>query len=115
VKLQVVAPFSTVITVQGDQRRFAAVEGQTFDVDEPTGLALLRDVGGSLRLFVPAAEIIEEIRAVEPAVYEFTDTETAETVVVEMVEVPPEVVAPPRVARTRQIKARPGPKPKARK
>ena len=97
-RLEVVAPFSTVVTVQGDSRRFAAVAGQTFDVDEPTGLALLRDVGGCLRAPVEA----------EPA------ETVVEPVVVEMVEVPPEVVAPPQVARTRQIKARPGPKPSAK-
>lgn len=96
-KLLVTGRFSTVVTAGGEQRRFAAAEGQMFELDEQTAAALLRDVGGCLQ-----------------AVAETVEAES----VVEMVEVPAEVVAPPKVARTRQVAhkpIRPGPRPTAKK
>ena len=95
-KLEVVGRFSTTVSVGGETRRFAAAEGQIFDLDEPTSLALLRDVGACLREIAPAPEVFKAIRET-PA---------------EMVEVPEEIAVP---AHTRQIAKRPGPKPTAKK
>lgn len=108
-KLLVTGKFATTVTVQGDQRRFAAVEGQIFEVDEQTGLALLRDVGPYVREVGTAAVVFAAIGHADV----LAEAETvAEENVVEMVEVPPEIATP---ARTRQIAKRPGPKPTARK
>jgi hypothetical protein len=108
VKLLVTGPFATTVTVAGEVRRFAAAEGQTFDVDEETALALLRDVSGFVQQVCPAVEAIIDV---EP----FAET-VAEEPVVEMVQVPAEIAVP---ARTRQIArkpaVKPGPKPTARK
>jgi hypothetical protein len=102
-KLEVVGRFSTTVSVAGETRRFAAAEGQIFDLDEQTSLALLRDVGSCLREVVPAPEVFAAIREETP------EPVTAAV----MAEVPEDVAVP---AHTRQIVRKPvHPKPTARK
>lgn len=109
-RLLVLSRFSTMITVHGDNIRMAATPGTILEVDEDTAAALRRDVGPFLTEARPAGEVLAEIR---------DEAETvSEAPVVEMVEVPADIVAPPRVARTRQVArkpARPGPKAKVKK
>ena len=111
-RLLVTRPFNTVVIVNSNPRRFAAVEGQTFDLDDETAAALLRDVSACLTPVVEAAQVFAAIRDADV----LAEAESiADPPTVEIVEVPEEIVAPPKVARTRQVAKRPGPRPTAKK
>ena len=97
-RLKATAWFRTVITVDGSNVPWTGDEGQTFEVSDEVAAALLRDLPGVL---VP-----EEDSQPEPEPPVEAITAPVETVV-EMVEVPDVVVAPPKVARTRQVARKP--------
>jgi hypothetical protein len=109
VRLEVVGPFTTVVTAHGDSHRIVGVPGDVLSVDETVAAALFREVAPYVREIPP--EQVEVILSVS----EFPLAETSSSaVVVEMVEVPAEVVAPPKVARTRQVARKPAPRKKAK-
>lgn len=97
-RLKAQAWFRTTVTVGGVTSRWAGVEGQTFDVPDEVGAALLADLPGIL---VPVVDGYAAPDVVAGAITAATEA------IVEMVEVPPEVA--PK-ARTRQVARKPAAK-----
>ncbi len=96
-KLRVLGRFRTVLTVGGSTIPWAGEPGQTFEVEDAVAAALLRDLPGVVVIEPDSWPVAEAI------------TEATAVAVVEMVEVPPEIVAPPVKARTRQVARKPRP------